>query len=117
MDLFALTSRSEGMPLAVLEAWAAGLPVVASRVGGLPEMIAEGIEGVLFPVGDVTALSAALQTLVEHPAQARLLGEAGRAKAIHQFDVHVMCDNYGRHYRELLARNRGRSTPILNPST
>src|SRR5262249_55707283 len=52
MDVFALTSRSEGMPLAILEAWAAGLPVVASRVGGIPEVVADGRTGLLFPAGD-----------------------------------------------------------------
>src|SRR5207302_10208239 len=52
MDVFALTSRSEGMPLSVLEAWAAGVPVVASRVGGLPELVEHGRNGMLFNFGD-----------------------------------------------------------------
>ena len=57
MDIFALTSRLEGMPLVILEAWAAGLPVVASRVGGVPKMLAQGQTGLLFDSGDEAALS------------------------------------------------------------
>ena len=57
MDVFALTSDSEGMPLSILEAWAAGKPVVASRVGGVPELIEDGRNGLLVPAGDDVALA------------------------------------------------------------
>ncbi|MBY0527654.1 MAG: glycosyltransferase [Gemmataceae bacterium] len=101
MDVFALTSRSEGMPLAVLEAWAAGVPVVASRVGGLPEMVNDQI-GVLFPPGDEAALARALESLLTNPVRARHLAEAAQAHVRAEYDVGGMVETYQRHYRELL---------------
>lgn len=102
MDVFALTSRSEGMPLAILEAWAAGLPVVATRVGGIPQMIEHGRTGMLVDPGDEAALTAALQDLIAEPAMARSLGSAARQLAESRFDTRQMAGNYDRHYRELL---------------
>jgi glycosyltransferase involved in cell wall biosynthesis len=101
MDMFALTSRSEGMPLAVLEAWAAGVPVVASCVGGLPEMVSDQ-RGILFPPGDEVALVAALEALLADPVRARRLAEAGRTHVRAQFDVRVMAETYQRNYVQLL---------------
>lgn len=101
MDLFALTSRSEGMPLAILEAWAAGLPVVASRVGGVPELVADGRTGLLFPAADDEALATHLDRLLTQPAIGRAMGVAGQALARERFDVSVMCETYHRHYRAL----------------
>ncbi|HVT79143.1 MAG TPA: glycosyltransferase, partial [Phycisphaerae bacterium] len=64
MDIFALTSSSEGMPLSILEAWAASLPVVGSRVGGLPALIEDQATGFLFDAGDDEALARVLGTLL-----------------------------------------------------
>jgi glycosyltransferase involved in cell wall biosynthesis len=109
MDLFALTSRSEGMPLVVLEAWAAGLPVVASAVGGLPALIDSGRTGLLFPSGDETALAdALLRLLTDEPAR-RLLGDEGRREATSRYDIRHMAGNYERHYRELLGNEARRA--------
>jgi glycosyltransferase involved in cell wall biosynthesis len=102
MDAFALTSDSEGMPLSVLEAWAAGKPVVASRVGGVPELIADGRTGLLFPAGDDAALSDRLRWLVHNRSLACALGEAGRSLVQDRFDTRVMADAYEQHYRELM---------------
>jgi glycosyltransferase involved in cell wall biosynthesis len=102
MDVFALTSRSEGMPLAVLEAWAAGVPVVSSRVGGIPELIEEGRTGFMFEAGDEAALATRLAGLLGNPQRARAVGEAGRSLVRSKFDVSVMAETYQRHYRELL---------------
>ena len=102
MDIFALTSRLEGMPLAILEAWAAGLPVVASRIGGVPKMIAQGQTGLLFDSGDEAALTEAMNGLLAHPDEARRLGEAGRDYVRSRFDLRVMAETYERHYRDLL---------------
>ena len=107
MDVFALTSQSEGMPLAVLEAWAAGVPVVASRVGGVPELIEDGRTGLLFPPGDEAALAAALDRLLSSPDDARRLAGAAREAVRSRYDVRVMAATYQGHYRELLAANRG----------
>jgi sugar transferase (PEP-CTERM/EpsH1 system associated) len=106
MDAFALSSRSEGMPQAVLEASVAGLPVVASRVGGLPELIDDGVTGLLFPCGDATALAAALRRVLRDPALARGLGEAARAKAEAKYSVRRMASEYHESFLEMLARKR-----------
>jgi glycosyltransferase involved in cell wall biosynthesis len=102
IDAFALSSDSEGMPLAVLEAWAAGKPVVASRVGGLPELVADGRTGFLFSAGDDLELAERLGRLADNPSLARTLGDAGRALVGERYDARVMADAYERHYRRLL---------------
>lgn len=101
MDVFALTSRSEGMPLCVLEAWAAGLPVVASRVGGLPELIEEGRTGFLFESGDDRALAHQVAILFADKVRARLMGQAGRENVRDKFDVARMAEAYQCHYLRL----------------
>ena len=73
-DVFVLSSRSEGLPVSVLEAMAAGLPVVASRVGGLDELVVDGETGILVPSGDHEALAAALTTMVEDRGLRRRFG-------------------------------------------
>lgn len=109
MNVFALTSRSEGMPLAVLEAWAAGVPVVASRVGGLPELIEEGVNGVMFEAGDDATLAVHLEQLLRDLEQARVLGAAGQHTVRSRFDVSVMAQRYQQSYLHLLNRDRAQS--------
>jgi L-malate glycosyltransferase len=77
--VFVLPSRSEALPNAVIEAMAAGLPVVATDVGGLPELITQDVTGVLVPPGDARALAAAVIDLMDHPERAADLGRAARA--------------------------------------
>ena len=77
-DLFAFPSFMEASPNAVIEAMAAGLPIVASNVGGIPEVIEHERSGLLVPPGDDRALAAAILRLVEHPDLASRLGEAAR---------------------------------------
>ena len=103
MDIFALTSRLEGMPLAILEAWAAGRPVIASRVGGVPKLVTAGLTGLLFDSGDEAALSEAMSVLLASPDQARRLGETGREYVRSRFDLRVMAGAYEQHYQDLLA--------------
>lgn len=102
MDIFALTSRSEGMPLSVLEAWASGLPVVVPDVGGLPDMVADGETGLLVDASDGPALVAAFRRLIDDPALAGRIGQAGRTLALDAYDVRSMAEAYDREYRKVL---------------
>lgn len=106
MNVFALTSGMEGLPLSILEAWAVGLPVVASAVGGVPDLIAEGEDGFLFPSGDEEKLAAILADLLRNPERARQIGNAARRKVTEQYDLRRMADDYDREYRELLGNRR-----------
>lgn len=114
MDVFALTSDSEGMPLAVLEAWAAGLPVVASRVGGLPKLITHGQTGVLFAPGDEGALTAALGAMLTDVELARRLGECGRRQLDSSFTASRMAAEYERHYFHVLTGDRGDRSRVFD---
>ena len=104
MDVFALSSRSEGMPLVLLEAGAAGLPVVATRVGGVPEVIVEGETGLMVPPENETALATALCNLLHDIPMARQMGEAARRRVVAEFSLRRMAAEYQRHYRELLQK-------------
>jgi glycosyltransferase involved in cell wall biosynthesis len=97
-DVFALTSRSEGAPLAVLEAGAAGIPVVASRVGGLPEIIQDGHTGILFEPGDEEALVTALRSLIENQNRAQTLGRAAHDRIDGTYALERMARDYHQHY-------------------
>jgi glycosyltransferase involved in cell wall biosynthesis len=86
-DALVLPSWIEGLPLVVLEAMAAGVPVVASAVGGTPEVVVDGETGSLVPPRDVPALARAIDALLADPEQARRFGEAGRQRAREHFDA------------------------------
>jgi glycosyltransferase involved in cell wall biosynthesis len=87
-DLFALPSFAEGLPVVLIEAMATGLPVVASRITGIPELVEEGVSGVLVRPGRGDELAAALARVLAQPAaRRRAMGEAGRAKVVAEFDV------------------------------
>ncbi len=106
MDVFALTSRTEGMPLAILEAWGSGLPVVASAVGGIPDLIQHGCNGLLFPGRDEARLASLICELLREPKQAHSLGEAGRRVVMTRYNVQRMAYDYQDRYRRLLGRER-----------
>jgi glycosyltransferase involved in cell wall biosynthesis len=86
-DVFVLSSRSEGLPVSVLEAMAAELPVVASRVGGVPELVLDGETGFLVAPGDPHALATSLGWLVDHRELRARLGAAGRVRAETRFNL------------------------------
>lgn len=100
-DVFVLPSSQESFGVAALEAMACGLPVVASAVGGLPEVIDHGETGLLAPVGDVDAFAAAILDLIAHPERARGMGAAAREVARARFSMDAALDRYEDLYRRL----------------
>lgn len=89
-DVFALPSWTEGLPLVVLEAMALGRPVVATTVGGTPELVADGETGLLVPPRDVGALTAALKRVLDDEGLRRRLGKAGRLRVAERFSTEAM---------------------------
>ncbi|MEX2025860.1 MAG: glycosyltransferase family 4 protein, partial [Pirellulaceae bacterium] len=102
MDLFALTSRHEGLPLVLLEAWASGLAVVASAVGGIPQTVIHGVTGFLFESGNQTALTETLEGLLDSPSWISRLGRQGRTEVERRYSLRRMADDYEADYRSLL---------------
>ena len=95
-DLFVLASRNEGFPLALLEAGAAGLPVIATRVGGVPEIIVDGETGLLVPVDDVSALAAAISRLLNDSQEADRLADSLQRLIKDRFTWQSMYHEYDR---------------------
>lgn len=101
-DLFLHTSAMEGFPNSVMEAMAAGLPVVATAAGGTPELVLEGETGFLAPVGDVERLAERASALLADPERRRRMGEAGARRVRHTFSLPRMVDATARVYEEVL---------------
>jgi glycosyltransferase involved in cell wall biosynthesis len=101
-DVFAHTSRWEGFGIVLLEAMLAGLPVVATRVSAVPEIVADRETGLLVEAGDATAVAAALSELLDDPARRRSLGQAGVARARAEFSVARMTRRTIDVYRDAL---------------
>lgn len=102
MDICLQPSRSEGMPLALMEAASAAKPVVATRVGGVPEIIEDGVSGVLVEPESSEQLAAALARLIESPAHARGLGEQLHRRFARDFSLPVMVERTEACYRQIL---------------
>jgi glycosyltransferase involved in cell wall biosynthesis len=105
-DAFLLTSVSEGLPVTIIEAMAAGLPVVSTNVGGVPEIIDDGDTGLLAPAGDGPAIAAALVRLSQDAALRTRLAERGRERAASRFSEQQMMQRYDRLYAELTKDRR-----------
>lgn len=116
MDLLALPSLfGEGMPMVVLEAMAVGLPVVGTRVEGVPEVIREGIEGVLVEPGDEVALAGAVARLAAEPQALARMGAAGRQRQREVYSDQAMARRVAEVYDQLLGLPAGRRrTPARN---
>jgi glycosyltransferase involved in cell wall biosynthesis len=106
-DVFVLSSDYEGNPLAVMEAMAAGKPMVCTAVGGVPELVEDGC-GLLVPSRDAQALSKAMSQLLENPSARKSMGEKSARRAVERFDLRVMTGAYEDLYRKLVARDRSR---------
>lgn len=101
-DLLVLPSELEGMPYVILEAMAMGLPVIATNVDGVPEIVVDDDTGLLIEPGDVEALSAAVQTVLDRPEMARRWGEAGRKRYLEGFRLELSVARTVDVYREIL---------------
>lgn len=101
-DLYVLTSRWEGMPHTVLEAMAAGVPVVATAVGSVPEMVNQGQTGLLVPPGSPERLAEAILRLADDPLLRRQMSERGRKKLLAGFTADAVSRKHQELYQELL---------------
>lgn len=89
-SVFVLPSYFEGLPMSLLEAMANALPVVASKVGGIPEAVTDGVEGLLVKPGDIQAISSSVSRILQHPGEATRMGLAGRARTQSQYSTRRM---------------------------
>ncbi len=101
-DVFVMPSRAEGFGFTNIEAMSFGLPVISSRVGAIPEVIDDGVTGVLVHAGDVPALSSAMERLLADQPLAHRMGEAARAAFLAQFTLERFRAKIGRIYREAI---------------
>lgn len=101
-DVFLMSSISEGIPLTIIEAMAAGLPVVSTAVGGIPEMIQHGQNGFLAEAGNHQSLASSLISLQQDSALRKSIAEKGRERATELFSQQGMLNGYNRIYEEML---------------
>lgn len=104
VDVVALTSRNEGTPVALIEALAAGRPAVATDVGGVRSVVADGSSGIVVPPGDAEAVAAGLKRLLEDPSLRRDMGAVGRAAMRDRYGPEKLVADTKSLYRELLER-------------
>jgi len=103
-DIFALSSDSEGASLVLLEAMASGLSIVATKVGGNPELVVEGETGILVPRGDSYKFSEAIIDILRDPERKQKLGGLGRQRVFEEFNFRKMVDEYIGLYEKLLKK-------------
>jgi glycosyltransferase involved in cell wall biosynthesis len=101
MDIFVLPSLHEGIPMVLLEALALKRPVVASRVGGIPEVVSHGLSGMLVNPGNDTELAVGLQQLIQDREVAASLGVAGRNRVEQEFDAALMAKRTATMYQSI----------------
>lgn len=101
-DLVVLPSRMENFPLVILEAMATGLPVVATSVGGVPEMVVEGETGLLVAPYDPGALAEAINSLLGDPSRMRAMGARGRERVREQYTWEKVAERVARYFREVV---------------
>ena len=108
-DIFLLTSRMEANPVSILEAMAAGKPVIAPRVGSIPEVVIDGETGYLTDPGDVSQVAESWLRLARHPEKAANMGETGRRRVVSRWSLDVMVEGYERLITELYETRTGQS--------
>ena len=104
LDLVVLTSANEGLPVSLIEGMAAGRPVVATRVGGVPNLVEDGVMGCLVPPGDPEPLAEAMTTLLADPQRCAQMGRAGQARVYPAFSARRLLEDIDRLYTRLLSR-------------
>jgi len=104
-DVFLLPSIHEPFGIVILEAWAAGLPVVASRVGGVPSFVEDGVDGLLFESGNLDQVVAAMEALLANRERAQSIADAGRQKATQKFSWSSITTQLVRLYEEVIREN------------
>jgi len=102
LDVLAVPSFTEGLPNVILEAFAAGVPVVATAVGGTPEVVEHGINGYLVRAGDASGLARCITSLLSEPEVARAMGQRGKRRVISQFTFERQAEKYRRLFYELV---------------
>ena len=108
-DAYVMSSRWEGMPLVLQEAAAVGLPIVATDVGGNPQVVCNGVSGLLVPPNDPAALAAAMEKVLAFPPQERAeMGRRGRGYVESRFGIERVLDRWESIYQELLTKRGGR---------
>jgi len=110
-DVFVQPSLWEGFGLTAVEAMSVETPVVASRVGGVEEVVIDGESGILVPPGDAPALASACALLLRNRDLAERLARAGRARARERFGIERMVRDLAEHYRDLLDHSRAGAAP------
>jgi glycosyltransferase involved in cell wall biosynthesis len=103
LDVVALTSKNEGSPVALIEGMAAGRPVVSTRVGGVPNVVEDGVTGLLVADGDADGMAAAIRRVLEEPDMARRLGAAARETIVARYAAPRLLRDIDRLYVRLLA--------------
>jgi glycosyltransferase involved in cell wall biosynthesis len=115
LDILVVSSNNEGTPVSAIEAMASGCPVVATRVGGLPDLIDDGETGCLVPCGDADSLGATVTGLLRNRETARRIGESARARVAERFTIERLVADTAGLYAGLLAK-RGIVTPWSFPN-
>lgn len=105
-DLLVLPSRHEPFGIVALEAWAAGLPVVATQVGGLAELVRHGEDGYLAPSGDAAGLAEAVNGIIADPSLAHAMGEAGRRRVVDHYSWSAITGQLEKMYASLGGKDR-----------
>lgn len=102
-DCLIVPSRWEGLPMVILEAMSVGLPVIATSVGGIPEVIEDGVNGWLVEPGNVCSLAERLQAVLEQPEALRAVGALARQRIIGEYSIQVMAERHKALYHSLVA--------------
>jgi glycosyltransferase involved in cell wall biosynthesis len=112
LDIVVCCSRNEGTPVSLIEACAAGRAVIGTRVGGMPDIITPGVNGLLVPSGDAGALAAAISDLIVDPPRRAAMGDAGRRMVLERHGADRMVTELKELYRNLLAQSSLKLEPV-----